>query len=291
MPLQLDTHVRTSEVGRLIQSVFRDMCVIVTTWPFLVSLAALIANDHWLKHVYPGLVSGKLSDFAGIAVVSLLLLAAQPNRRFLVYGAIVFGFAWWKSPLSQPAIDAINSHLSSPIGRTVDYTDLLALLVIPACAVVTSHPLVFVLPGRARRRILVVPLFVLTALGLMATSLIPTRQDYQVRRTDGASSLDREAVAETVSQVAARHGLKCEDCSNLASGGRYSGKGIHLRYVFVEANGISFEVEALPNGLFFGASGREKADRLRDDLKSRLASSYKDLEYVEQLGPGARDTQ
>lgn len=125
----------------------------------------------------------------------------------------------------------------------------------------------------------------------MATSLIPTRQDYQVRRTDGASSLDREAVAETVGQVAARHGLKCEDCSNLASGGRYSGKGIHLRYVFVGANGSSFEVEALPNGLFFGASGREKADRLRDDLKSRLASSYKDLEYVEQLGPGARDTQ
>lgn len=58
-----------------------------------------------------------------------------------------------------------------------------------------------------------------------------------------------------------------------------------LRYIFTGAKSLSFQVLAFPGGLFFGASGQEKADRLRNDLKSHLASSYENLEYVEQLDP------
>jgi hypothetical protein len=45
---------------------------VLTTWPLLLALATLIVNDAWLKSAYPGLISGKLSDIAGIAVVALL---------------------------------------------------------------------------------------------------------------------------------------------------------------------------------------------------------------------------
>lgn len=35
----------------------------------------LIFNDHWLKQAFPGLVTGKLSDFAGLAMFPPLLVA------------------------------------------------------------------------------------------------------------------------------------------------------------------------------------------------------------------------
>ncbi|MCY7387503.1 MAG: hypothetical protein LH481_05460 [Burkholderiales bacterium] len=54
---------------------------VLTTWPFVISLAVLILNDWWLKSAFPGTLTGKLSDFAGIAVVALLLLAAWPPHR------------------------------------------------------------------------------------------------------------------------------------------------------------------------------------------------------------------
>ena len=125
----------------------------------------------------------------------------------------------------------------------------------------------------------------------MATSVIPTRQDYQVRAIEDATELDRDSVSETIFQVATEHGLRCKDCTVGAVSGHFIGDGISLTYTFTSARSITFQVEALPNGLFFGATGEEKADRLRDDLKARLASSHKDLEYIEQLDPNPRSTR
>jgi hypothetical protein len=48
---------------------------VLTTWPFVLALTTLIANDAWLKSAWPGLITGKLSDVAGIAVVALLALS------------------------------------------------------------------------------------------------------------------------------------------------------------------------------------------------------------------------
>jgi len=42
--------------------------------PFAVlSLVVLVANDHWLKHAHPGLLSGKLSGFAAVLLLPLFL--------------------------------------------------------------------------------------------------------------------------------------------------------------------------------------------------------------------------
>ena len=58
---------------------------VITTWPFVLSLVALLLNDFWLKRAAPGVVTGKLSDFAGLAIVTLLLLALWQQRRRVVY--------------------------------------------------------------------------------------------------------------------------------------------------------------------------------------------------------------
>jgi hypothetical protein len=262
----------------------------LTTWPFLVSLAALLLNDGWLKSAYPGFVTGKLSDFAGVAVVGLLLLALNPSHLIRTMAAVAVAFAWWKSPLSQSTIDALNAWTPVQIGRVVDYTDLVAIAVLPAVASVARRPLAFQIQGKALRRVLVVPVAALTMLGLMATSVIQTRQDYQVRQPDVGSALNRDAIAETLAGIAEKHGLKCQDCTDTLNRARYEGNGMTFEYRFVEANLIAFGVDALPNGLFFGLSGREKADRLRMSLKTELASLHKGLEYVERLDsrPGAR---
>lgn len=42
----------------------------------LSSLLVLVVNDHVLKRVYPGTLSGKLSDFAGVVLLPLFLHAA-----------------------------------------------------------------------------------------------------------------------------------------------------------------------------------------------------------------------
>jgi hypothetical protein len=41
----------------------------------VLSLLLLVANDHWLKRAHPGLLSGKLSDFAAVLLLPLFLHA------------------------------------------------------------------------------------------------------------------------------------------------------------------------------------------------------------------------
>lgn len=268
-----------------IRPALRRLCTIVTTWPFVLGLVVLIVNDAWLKSAYPGLLSGKLSDFAGVAVVSFLRLAAWPGHPRLVFCGIVAAFAWWKSPLSQPLIEAVNQYLPLPIGRTVDYADLLAIVVIPFGVAVARRPAAFQVPGRSFRQVLLVPTVAATMLALMATSVLQTRQDYQIRQSKVGSELDRKSVAATVARLAQAHGLECEDCRDVSNHASYRGDGVRLEYFFPQATTISFKVEARTTGLLFGASGLEKADSLRADLKSRLAAEYEGLEYIERLSP------
>jgi hypothetical protein len=266
--------------------VHKRLSSVFTTWPFFLGLLALLVNDAWLKQAWPGILTGKLSDFAGIAIVTLLLLAIQPHRPRLMIGLIVAGFTWWKSALSQPAIDAVNQYLSQPIGRVVDYTDLVAFLVIPVCAIVASRPNDFALPGRSLRRIAVVPIAVMTMLGIMATSQIPgLRETYQIRAPAGAAEFNRSEVVRIIEEVATRYGLKCQDCTNQNERGWYGNDDISLVYTFVDGNAVSFQLAASRREHTFGPSAAEHARRLRDELKSRLASTRMDLEYVEQLGP------
>lgn len=101
--------------------------------PLLIgSLFLLLLNDAFWKAHYPNMLTGKLSDVAGLVVLPVCCRVLFPNasKLLLLLSCAVF-FLWWKSPLSQPVIDALNNRLHWPVQRTVDYTDDLALVVLP----------------------------------------------------------------------------------------------------------------------------------------------------------------
>ena len=131
----------------------------------LAALAVLIVNDQLLKAVWPGVVTGKLSDIAGLVVAPLVLQAlweigqwiagrwGSPMRSVLVVAiiAVGLGFAavqvWdpasnayeWALGVAQWPFRAFASVLAgapppsvTPVVATADAEDL---LVLPALAV------------------------------------------------------------------------------------------------------------------------------------------------------------
>lgn len=98
---------------------------------FLAGLGLLLANDFVLKPRFNNALTGKLSDFAGLFIFPLFWAALLPRLRVRIYALTALAFAFWKSPHSQPLIDAWNSLPLPDVGRTVDPTDLFALLALP----------------------------------------------------------------------------------------------------------------------------------------------------------------
>jgi hypothetical protein len=122
---------------------------------FLFSLVVLLINDFYLKYTFSNWITGKLSDIAGLIAFSVFLFALLPaERRKIVIGVALF-FAWWKSPLSEPVISFLNTSLSLPVTRVVDYSDYIALcflpftlrLHIPQVAIAQWRPVVITFTG------------------------------------------------------------------------------------------------------------------------------------------------
>ncbi len=116
------------------------------------SVLLLIVNDHALKMAYPGFVTGKLSDFAGLLFFPYLLhalwTALAPKRASLVLCALATGLVFTAIQLFPAAGSAWSWMLGAlqwvgwaafavvagdplpavaPVAHTADPTDLLAL--------------------------------------------------------------------------------------------------------------------------------------------------------------------
>jgi hypothetical protein len=104
---------------------------VIFNYAFLFSLVLLALNDHVLKAAYHNPLTGKLSDFAGMVVLPLLLAYLFPKLRVNAIWLSMALFAFWKLPVSQPVFDALNTVLPIAIGRVVDYTDFIAFLIVP----------------------------------------------------------------------------------------------------------------------------------------------------------------
>lgn len=93
----------------------------------LLSLACLLFNDFYWKYEYHNWLTGKLSDFTGLFVLSVYLFAFFPKHRIAICFSVIVFFIWWKTPLSQPLINLLNSLFLISVDRTVDYSDYVAL--------------------------------------------------------------------------------------------------------------------------------------------------------------------
>src|ERR687898_3548159 len=99
----------------------------------VLALVLLVLNDHVLKQAWPGWVTGKLSDVAGLVVAPLLLaalLAVARARRPVAIAVVVtgLGFTFCKtSDIGAAATSSVWSVFGTPTMIRADVTDLLAL--------------------------------------------------------------------------------------------------------------------------------------------------------------------
>ncbi len=98
---------------------------------FLFGLIVLLVNDFVLKELYGNWLTGKLSDFAGIFIFSLFWVALFPKHKNKIFTLIALLFIYWKSPFSQNLIDSWNNLGLLKVYRTVDYSDTMALIMLP----------------------------------------------------------------------------------------------------------------------------------------------------------------
>jgi hypothetical protein len=109
----------------------KESVSLFTSPGFLVSLFLLLLNDFFLKSYLHNSLTGKLSDFAGLFVFSLFWVSFFPRFRSWIYLATAGFFVFWKSPASAALIDSWNGIGLFSISRTVDYSDLIALTILP----------------------------------------------------------------------------------------------------------------------------------------------------------------
>ncbi|MGH3746667.1 MAG: hypothetical protein ACRDT8_04625, partial [Micromonosporaceae bacterium] len=103
----------------------------------LVAAMVLLVNDHVLKALWPGLITGKLSDVAGLAAAPALvgfalgLVAPKLAPRALVWCSLAvvgIGFGWVKATEhGAAAASAAWSVVAGPSQVLRDPTDLVAL--------------------------------------------------------------------------------------------------------------------------------------------------------------------
>lgn len=98
---------------------------------FVVSLLILLLNDFYFKQAYGNFLTGKISDLAGLIVFPVFTAYLFP--RSVKWVSFVTGvlFATWKTPLTTPLIEFFNQYSALKIQRVIDYSDFLALLILP----------------------------------------------------------------------------------------------------------------------------------------------------------------
>ncbi|MEH1167631.1 hypothetical protein V6V47_19820 [Micromonospora sp. CPCC 205539] len=107
----------------------------------LLALVLLLVNDHLLKQAFPGPLTGKLSDIAGllltpplVAVLLTLLVPRLPARAAVVAGLVAVGAGFTLVKSSGYAAELASSAWSASAGPSLVLADRTDLLVLPALA-------------------------------------------------------------------------------------------------------------------------------------------------------------
>lgn len=97
---------------------------------FLLGLIILLTNDFIFKYEASGLITGKLSDISGLFIFPFFWSVLFERHKFNIYILTSLTFTLWKLPFSTDIINTINQVAGTNFYRVIDYTDLLALVVI-----------------------------------------------------------------------------------------------------------------------------------------------------------------
>lgn len=188
---------------------------------FLFALGALVANDWALKPLFHNALTGKLSDFAGLAAFTLFLCSLWRNRRLAIALGVSAAFTLWKSSYAQVLIDAANNWLPFHMSRTVDYTDLVALPAVWMCCAYANR--LTLLPMRTLQ-VWFIATFSLVA--FTATSA-PRRESVRLMAQIGTTAQtspvsEREAsIQRMLDALAQAYRMQCTTCKRLAMGRVY----------------------------------------------------------------------
>lgn len=97
---------------------------------FVISVVLLLLNDFYFKYYFHNSITGKLSDFSGLFAFPFFISVFLNKKIKQVYIAVALLFIYWKSEYSQGLI-VVFHQLNFNIDRVVDYTDLIALTIMP----------------------------------------------------------------------------------------------------------------------------------------------------------------
>jgi hypothetical protein len=109
----------------------RNSLRLMQTYWFVFGLVLLLLNDFILKEVFGNWFTGKLSDFTGLFIFQLFWISFFPKYKKPILFSVCVLFIFWKSSLSGGFIHLWNNSAPFLINRTIDYTDLIALIVLP----------------------------------------------------------------------------------------------------------------------------------------------------------------
>lgn len=101
-----------------------------TNW-FLICLVTLLLNDFYLKFAFPGILTGKLSDFSGLFIFPFFFSIFFHKQKRHIYVATALLFIFWKLSVSSSVINWLNAFDIVYLKRVTDLTDLFALIVLP----------------------------------------------------------------------------------------------------------------------------------------------------------------
>ncbi|MFC7774617.1 hypothetical protein [Flavobacterium sp. GCM10027622] len=140
---------------------------------FLLGLLLLITNDCYFKYAFPGILTGKLSDFAGLFIFPYFFSVFMEKQAKFIYIATALFFIYWKLEMAQPFIDWLSSVTHLGVYRTVDVTDLIALLILPFSYLYFKNKKAYTLKANPLIQMTIV---LISAFSFVATTLPPVKQ-------------------------------------------------------------------------------------------------------------------
>jgi len=216
---------------------------VMTSALLVTSLLVLLLNDWYLKQAYGNWLTGKLSDFAGIMLLSLVLFALAPLRIRASALMVCMLFTFWKSEYSEPLIAAVQSAGVTQFGRVVDYTDLVALAMVPLSIWYFSVLRARLTSLTTFRRTLAVPALVVACLAMTAsTTTFSSKLSLELEGARGPEQIEREAIVAAIRTVAEKYNMECWQCPEPEKEGTFFGYPNFIHYSFGRDKKVSIKV-------------------------------------------------